>query len=386
MTTTSLSRRRRIATAALAALVALGAAACGSDADAGDDIDAASETETATGTDTGTDSTVTVHETASTEPTTPSAPAIPEGITLRVGDQGGGLETPLRLSGQLDDLPYEVEFASFASGPLVNEAFAAGAIDIGIMGDTPALLSYASGLDTTVVGIRANDGVSMTLVARPGSGIESLEDLEGKQVAWTTGTNQHGFVLRALDSVGLSQQDVEQVNVPLTDVANVLASDQADAAVIYEVFRAPYLAEHPDAVELANLPDFTRSYIYLLGLRDVVEDAGKAAAIEDFVGRLARSGAWVDEHPEEFIQAYYVEGQKQTPEYGRLAHEAQGFTEWVEVGGEAQASQQEQADLFYEAGFLPDPVDLSGQFDAELAARFTAALEAANAPTEESTP
>ena len=41
--------------------------------------------------------------------------------------------------------------------------------------------------------------------------IETLEDLEGKKVAWATGTNQHGFVLRALDSVGLTQKDVEQV-------------------------------------------------------------------------------------------------------------------------------------------------------------------------------
>jgi len=379
------SRHRRIATAALAAVLAFGAAACGSDADAQPESEAATATQPAATTneadavDAGSDDTI-----ASTEPTTPTAPSIPDGITLRVGDQGGGLEIPLRLSGELDDLPYEVEFATFASGPLVNEAFAAGAIDVGIMGDTPALLSYASGLDTTVVGIRANDGVAMTLVARPGSDIESLEDLEGKKVAWTTGSNQHGFVLRALDSVGLSQDDVEQVNVPLTDVANVLASEQADAAVIYEVFRAPYLAEHPDAVELVDLRDFTRSYIYLLGLRDVVEDPGKAAALEDLVGRLARSGVWVDEHPDEFIQAYYVDGQKQTPEYGKIAHEAQGFTEWVEVGGDAQASQQEQADLFYEAGFLPDPVDLSGQFDAALAERFTAALTAAQA--EESAP
>ena len=107
--------------------------------------------------------TSTPSDTAADEP----APTIPPGTTLRIGDQGGGLETPLRLAGELDDLPYEVEFATFASGPLVNEAFAADAIDIGIMGDTPALLSYAAGLDTVVVGIRSSDGVAQTLVAAP---------------------------------------------------------------------------------------------------------------------------------------------------------------------------------------------------------------------------
>ena len=271
-------------------------------------------------------------------------------------------------------MPYDVEFASFASGPLVNEAFAADAIDIGIMGDTPALLSYAAGLDTVVVGIRSSDGVAQTLVAAPGSGIETLEDLEGRKVAWATGTSQHGFVLRALDSAGLSQDDVEQIDVPLTDVANVLAGGQADAAVLYEVFRPPYIDEHPGAVELVTLQDFIPSYVYLLATRGVVEDPAKAAAIEDFVARLVRSGQWVDENADAFIQAYYVDGQKQTPEYGKQAYDSQGFTEWIEPGGQAQVDQQEQADLFHAAGFLPEPVDLGPQFDPAVTGPFTTAI------------
>ena len=305
------------------------------------------------------------------------APTIPPGTTLRIGDQGGGLETPLELAGELDDVPYDTEFATFASGPLVNEAFAADAIDIGIMGDTPALLSYAAGLDTVVVGIRSSDGVAQTLVAAPGSGIETLEDLKGRKVAWATGTSQHGFVLRALDSIGLTQDDVEQVDVPLTDVANVLAGGQADAAVLYEVFRPPYIDEHPGAVELVTLKDFIPSYTYLLASRDAVEDPAKAAAIEDFVARLVRSGQWVDENPDAFIQAYYVDGQKQTPEYGKQAYDSQGFTEWIEPAGQAQIDQQEQADLFYEAGFLPEKVDLGPQFDPAVTSRFTTAIQEA---------
>jgi sulfonate transport system substrate-binding protein len=343
--------------AALAA-VALLAAACGSDAA----------------------STVPAVEAAgepADEPADEPAAAIPPGTVLRIGDQGGGLETPLRLSGQLDDLPYDVEFASFASGPLVNEAFAAGAIDIGIMGDTPALLSYAAGLDTVVVGVRSSDGVAQTLVAAPGSGVETLEDLAGRKIAWATGTSQHGFVLRALDSVGLTQDDVDQVDVPLTDVANVLAGGQADAAVLYEVFRPPYIDGHPDAVELVTLQDFIPSYIYLLAARPVVEDPAKAAAIDDLVARLVRSGQWVDQNPEAFIQAYYVDGQKQTAEYGQQAFDSQGFTEWIEPGGEAQVHQQEQADLFHAAGFLPEPVDLAPQFDPAVTHRFTTAIQEA---------
>lgn len=346
----------------LAVLLALGllAAACSSDADS-----------TAAGT-AGDGDGVTGDASASDDPE-----AIPPGTVIRVGDQGGALEIPLRLAGELDDLPYEVEFATFASGPLVNEAFSAGAIDIGMMGDTPALLSFASGLDTVVVGVRASDGVAQTLVARPGSGIESLEDLEGRSVAFTTGTNQHGFVLRALESVGLDQSDIEQVDVPLSDVVNVLAGGQADAAVVYEVYRAPYLADNPDAAQLANLQDFVSSYIFLLALRPSAEDPAKAAAIEDFVARLARSGEWVEDNEEAWIEAYYVDQQRQTPEFGRIAHEAQGTTTWVPIDDVPRDAQQSQADLFHTAGFLPEPVDLSPQFDPSVTGRFSDAIQEA---------
>ncbi len=305
------------------------------------------------------------------------AATIPPGTTLRIGDQGGGLETPLRLAGELDDVPYEVEFASFASGPLVNEAFAADAIDIGIMGDTPALLSYAAGLDTVVVGHpierrRRPDARRRTRQRHRDAGRP-----RGQEGRLGDRHQPARFVLRALDSVGLTQDDVDQVDVPLTDVANVLAGGQADAAVLYEVFRPPYIDEHPGAVELVTLQDFIPSYIYLLAARDVVEDPAKAAAIEDFVARLVRSGQWVDENSDAFIQAYYVDGQKQTPEYGKQAYDSQGFTEWIEPGGQAQVDQQEQADLFYAAGFLPEEVDLGPQFDPEVTSRFTTAIQEA---------
>jgi sulfonate transport system substrate-binding protein len=306
---------------------------------------------------------------------------IPPGVKLTIGDQGSGIETPLRLAGQLDDLPYEVEFASFASGPLVNEAIAAGEVDLGAMGDTPALLSYASGLDTIVVAVRVTEGSGASIVAADGSGITSLEDLKGKRIAYATGTNTHGLVLRALDSVGLREDDIEQVDVPLTDLANVLASGQADAAVIYEIFRPAYFGAHPDAVTLVTSNDLVPTYSFLLAPRSSVEDPGKQAALEDFVARIARASTWVKAHPDAWIDAYYVGVQKQTPEAGRAAYEAQGPASWVEVGGQALADQQEQADLLFENHRLPKAVDLSRQFDPQYAIRFSNAITNATEAT-----
>jgi sulfonate transport system substrate-binding protein len=333
----------------------LAASACGGD---GDGAAAAS--------DSGSDTTL--------DPAQPLE--IPEGVKLVIGDQGQAIETPLRLAGELDDLPYDVEFASFASGPLVNEAIGAGEIDLGGMGDTPALLSFASGLETVVVGVRVTEGSGSSIVAGDGTGIESLEDLEGKRVAYTTGTNTHGFVLRALDSVGLAEDDIEQVDVPLTDLANVLASGQADAAVVYEIFRAAYDKDHPDSTTLIESNDVVPTYSFLLSPRPSVEDPGKLAALEDLVERIGRASLWVKAHPDEWIDAYYVGVQKQTPEAGRAAYEAQGPTTWVDdVDGQPLEDQQDQADLLYANGRLPEEVDMSEQFDDEYSARFSNAIQ-----------
>ena len=169
--------------------------------------------------------------------------------------------------------------------------------------------------------------------------------------------------------------------MPLTDLANVLGSGRADAAVVYEIFRPAFFAEHPDATTLIESNDVVPSYLFLLARRPSVEDKGKRAALEDFVGRLARASEWVKTHEDEWIDAYYVGVQKQTPEAGRAAYEAQGEASWVEVGGDALEDQQEQADLLHANGRLPEKVDMTGQFDPRYAERFSNAITTA---TEES--
>jgi sulfonate transport system substrate-binding protein len=245
------------------------------------------------------------------------------------------------------------------------------------MGDTPAILSQATGLDTVVVAVRESTGVGATILANPGTGIESLEDIEGHSVAYTTGTSAHGFVLRALDSVGLTEDDIEQVDVPITDVATVLDNDDADAAALYEVFRPAYEAGNPDAVPLVSLTDLVPNYSFLLSPRDRVTDPAIGAAIEDFVARLARASTWVQENEAAFVEAFYVGELHQSPENAQAAYEQQGETSWIEPSDDVLAVQQEQADLLFEAGRIPEAVDLAPQFDPDLTARFVTAIQEA---------
>jgi len=64
------------------------------------------------------------------------------------------------------------------------------------------------------------------VVTRADSGISALGDLEGKKVAVTRGTDPFVFLLRALDSVGLTEADVELV--PLQHSDGKLALERGD--------------------------------------------------------------------------------------------------------------------------------------------------------------
>ena len=73
------------------------------------------------------------------------------GVTLNVGDQKGGTESLLRAAGALENLPYEVAFSTFTSGPPQIEAATAGKIDFAITGNSPPVFGAASNAKIKVV-------------------------------------------------------------------------------------------------------------------------------------------------------------------------------------------------------------------------------------------
>ena len=295
-----------------------------------------------------------------------SGEAIPPGVTLRVGEQSPVGQLSFELAGLNDDLPYEIEYVRFESGPLVNEGFAAGAIDIGSMGDNPVIGAAATGLPVTVVAMADSDGPGSLLVARPGSGIEELEDLKGEKVAFTTGTAQQGFALRALDSVGLEQGDVEQIDIPLQDLAGALESGNADASVISYEAEVRYKEANPDAVRLVSAAELPGAGGYTLALDSSLDDPGTRAAIFDYLERRLEAQTWINTHDDIWLEEFYVEERKQTPENARIVIDGTGTTTYRPIDDDLQASLQDLADLLHAAGGLTSEVDVSAVYDPEV--------------------
>src|SRR5580700_6003712 len=77
------------------------------------------------------------------------------------------------------------------------------------------------------------------LVTSPASNISRVEDLRGKRVAVTRGTDPHVFLLRSLASAGLSEKDIQIVPLQHPDGKVALERGQVDAWAGLD----PYMAQ-----------------------------------------------------------------------------------------------------------------------------------------------
>lgn len=136
-----------------------------------------------------------------------------------------------------------IKWASFAAGPPINEAFAAGQQDIGFLGDTPALIGKAAGIDTRVIGITASGPKSLAVVVGANSTIKSAKELKGKKVAVTKGSYAQHLLALVLEQGGLSFSDVELINLPNGDIPNALITGSIDAGAVWEPIISKFEAQ-----------------------------------------------------------------------------------------------------------------------------------------------
>jgi sulfonate transport system substrate-binding protein len=340
-------------------LIGAVAAACGSNDDESSEATAGTTVVETTAAPTPTHPTATSEAPGTTEP---PALEVAEGTTIRVGDQQGTLERPLRTSGQIDEVQSALEFSTFIGGPPLLEAFNAGAVDLGYVGDTPPILANARGQDIVIVGAWRFSGKVLAVVAAPGKEVDSVADLAGKTLAYPKGTALQAFALQALDEAGLTEADITNVDVPAIDVIGVLQSGDVDAAVVVEPLLTAYLRDNPEAKVIRDATDLATGLQFLITTRENLEDPNKAAAIGDVVQNIAASFVWAADNPDEAAQAFADANQISLDE-ARLIQERNGVQLFVPIDDDVIAPLQALADLFAQSGTIPEEVDVSTFFD-----------------------
>lgn len=204
------------------------------------------------------------------------------------------------LDGYFDDLDYEVhvELSEWASGVDQNAAFAADEIDFSSMGNLPAVTGSANGYGTKILATNYMYDDDYVFVVRADSGIETAEDMKGKNVGTYVGTVTHFAVAKYLEAAGLSVNDVNLLNVA-AETTTSLRNGDIDVAVLDNIVAHQLEAE--GTVKILS-DDQVPIYNYVVGRE---EFAAKYPEITVRVLQLINeTWAYATEHQDEYIKFY----------------------------------------------------------------------------------
>lgn len=112
------------------------------------------------------------------------------------------------------------------------DAFAAGKLDAVGMTNGDTLVTGATGAKGIMFLMNDYSNGNDMIIARPG--ITSIKQLKGKKIGVEVGFVSHLLLLNALEKNGMSENDVELVNVPTNETPQVLASGDVDAIVAWQ--------------------------------------------------------------------------------------------------------------------------------------------------------
>ena len=280
-------------------------------------------------------------------------------VTLIVGDQKGGSKALLEAAGQLDDLPYEIEWKTFTSGPPLLEALDAGAIHVGGVGNTPPLFAAAGNSNLRAVQAATYGGTGDAIVVPKDSDIKSVADLKDKTVAVAQGSSANYNLLAQLNKAGLDYEDVKTEDLQPSDALAAFDAGHVDAWAIWEPYTSQ--AEHEaDARVITTGKGVVNGYVFQVASDEALADKATTAALEDYVGRIAKAQTWSQTHKEEWAKAWATE--TGLSEDITLAATHKREVALVPITPDVIASEQEMADAFAANGLVPEEFDVEPYF------------------------
>jgi sulfonate transport system substrate-binding protein len=132
------------------------------------------------------------------------------------------------LEQSLESDHVKVEWVKSLGSNKALEFLSSKSVDFGSTAGAAALIGKANGNPIRAVYVYSKPEWT-ALVTRPDTNIHAIADLKGKKIAVTRGTDPFIFLLRALDSVGLSEKDVEIVPLQHPDGKTALERGDVDA-------------------------------------------------------------------------------------------------------------------------------------------------------------
>ncbi len=259
----------------------------------------------------------------------------------------------------------EISTQTVSNGGLFMEAMATDAIDVGTVGPGPLLNFYVKNPEFHIISGAVNGGA--VLVANENSGIQSLEDLDGKRVAIPViGSTQDVMLRKALQDVDLKPTSnggtVEMHAAAPADTVTLFVQNSVDAAATQEPWG--YVLE--TQAEGALLLDWDEFAWGKESTNTVVAASSSFLEKEDLVKAYLRAHIkavnFIRENPEEAQQIVMEHIKDLTGKELNEEELAAAFAK-LEVTTEVNEQViQEMADISLEAEYIPNN-NIEGMID-----------------------
>jgi len=269
------------------------------------------------------------------------------------------LEKQGTLEKDLAPLGFSVQWLEFAAGPQQLEALNAGALDLALTAESPAIFAQSAQAGGPLVYLATTEpnGKTVSLLVHDGSPIKTLADLKGKKIAFQKASIGHYLLVKVLDSAGLKLSDVQSVFLPPPDANAAFSAGSVDAWIIWEPFPTRISEAHVGHVlvdgdrfrDTANF--YTTSRAFLDAHSDV---------LKIFLADLDRAESWSTAHPREMAELLTKSLLIEVPTLLQM-HDKYRFGV-LPISEPGIVKQQEVADLWFRLGFLPKQVDVRTGF------------------------
>lgn len=162
-------------------------------------------------------------------------------VTIRIGVQGKTGILPYAREHKYFEKAFEkegvkVEWSEFASGPPHFEALSAGRLDFGATGGTPLIAGQSANIDFRAIAVTSDGKTGNSIVIPKNSAIKDITDLKGKKVAVAKGSSAYNFLYLALDRAGLTDKDIDIIQLQPDEARPALDNGSIDAWATWEPY------------------------------------------------------------------------------------------------------------------------------------------------------
>lgn len=229
-------------------------------------------------------------------------------VAVRIGSQTIGAPFLLKaqdatLAQTLQMRGAKLEWVEFPTGPQLLDAMRDDAVDLGYVGETPPVFAQAAKVPFVYVAVDPPAPRSEALLVPNDSPIHELAQLRGKKIALHRGSNVHYFVLRALESAGLSLSDVELTFLAPAEARAAFDSHAVDAWAAWDPFFASAVLDGARVLRDGEcLVDNQQFYVARKQFA-----AEHAQLVKVVLDAFAVRSEWAMTHPEEAAQLMAAE-------------------------------------------------------------------------------